>query len=136
MSVIDTLITDRTLDDVSNRTPLKCAADYVCLNRVEEACAYIADYLGVDIETKTWDMEDWRKESDMERIRGNIQALIDAYYVKTSTPSLPTQIQYTSVTEANNIEKILRDIDSMYQSMLSGVSRLSFKLNTKPLGMR
>lgn len=136
MSIIDTLITDRTPDDVTNRTPLKCAADYVCLNRVEEACAYIAEYLGVSIQTKTWNMEDWRKESDMVRIRNNIQTLIDAYYVKNSTPNLPSRIRYASVTEANNIEKILRDIDDMYRSMLSGIPRLSFKLNTKPLGMR
>lgn len=136
MSVIDTLITDRTPEDVTNRTPLKCAADHVCLNRVEEACAYIAEYLGVTIQTKTWNMEDWRKDSDMVRIRNNIKTLIDAYYVKNSTPSLPYEIRYASVTEANNIEKILMDIDDLYQNMITGMHRLSFKLNTKSIGNR
>lgn len=136
MSIIDTLITDRTSSDVINRVPLKCAADYVCLNRVEQACAYIADYLGVEIQTKEWTMEEWRKESDMIRIRNNIKKLIDAYYTKKDTPTLPGRISYSSVIEANNIEKILSDIDYIYRSKIASLNRFSFRLGTKPLGRR
>ena len=42
MSVIDELITDRTQADITGRVPGRCAADYNTLNRVEQACAYIA----------------------------------------------------------------------------------------------
>lgn len=136
MSVIDELITDRTQADVTGRVPGRCAADYNTLNRVEQACAYIADYLGVKIETKTWQMQEWRTASEMQRIRNNIQTLKDAYFVRASTPQLPTAINYTSVTEANHIEQILADIDYMHESMLSGLNRFSFKLGTRQLGNR
>ena len=136
MSVIDTLITDRTQADVINRTPLKCAADYVCLNRVEQACAYIAENLGVSIQTKTWNMEEWRKESEMTRIRNNIDTLINAFYVKSTTPNLTARIWYETVKEANDIETILRDIDDLYNSMIGGKNRLSFRLGSKTLGVR
>lgn len=136
MNVIDTLITDRTQADVINRTPLKCAADYVCLNRVEQACAYIAENLGVSIQTKTWNMEEWRKESEMTRIRNNIDTLINAFYVKSTTPNLTARIRYETVKEANDIETILRDIDDLYNSMIGGKNRLSFRLGSKTLGVR
>ena len=136
MSVIDELITDRTQADVTGRVPGRCAADYNTLNRVEQACAYIAAYLGIDIETKTWQMQDWRTTSEMQRIRDNIQTLKDAYFVKSSTPQLPPTINYTSVTEANNIEQILADIDYMHESMLSGLNHFGFKLGTRQLGNR
>lgn len=136
MSVIDTLITDRTQSDVINRTPLKCAADYICLNRVEQACAYIADYLGVSISTKTWKPQDFRTTTEMKRIRNNIQLLMDSYFVKDTTPDLPTVIQYTSPEEANNIEQILKDIDEIHSSKVWGQRRLAFKLGTKPYGTR
>lgn len=136
MSIIDTLITDRTQADVTNRTPLKCAADYVCLNRVEQACAYIANNLGVSIQTKTWNMEDWRKESDMVRIRNNIDTLINAFYVKSTTPNLTARIRYETVKEANDIETILGDINELYNSMIAGKNHLSFRLGSKALGMR
>lgn len=136
MSVIDDLIIDRTQADIAGRVPGRCAADCNTLNRVEEACAYIAGYLRVTIETKTWNMDEWRTESQMQRIRNNIQALKDAYFVKSTTPMLPTTIQYTSFTEANNIEQILKDIDDIHESKLAGLNRLSFKLGSKPIGMR
>ena len=136
MSVIDELITDRTQADVTGRVPGRCAADYNTLNRVEQACAYIAAYLRIDIETKTWQMQDWRTTSEMQRIRDNIQTLKDAYFVKSSTPQLPQTINYTSITEANNIEQILADIDYMHESMLSGLTHFDFKLGTRQLGNR
>ena len=44
MSVFETLITDRTADDVTNRTEKGCIA-YTDLNRVETACRDLADIL-------------------------------------------------------------------------------------------
>ena len=73
MSVFETLITDRTAEDVTNRTVKGCIA-YTDLNRVETACRDLAGILLVDINTKTdWTMRDFRTDSDMQRIRGNIQ---------------------------------------------------------------
>lgn len=136
MSVFDELITDRTSEDVTNRTA-KGSISYVDLNRVETACKELGEILLVDLVTKTdWTMRDFRTDSDMHRIRGNIQALRDAYFTKPTTPETPQRIEYQSVTEANNIEQILADIYEMYQSSMSGARRLAFRLGTRPIGDR
>lgn len=136
MSVFDELITDRTRIDVINRTPKGFIA-YTDLNRVEEACAELAEHLGVDINTKTdWAMSDFRTDSDMDRIRGNINKLRGSFYVLPTTPPTPTKIRYQDVTEANNIEQILLDMYTLWESTQQGTHRLSFKLGTKQLGDR
>lgn len=136
MSVFDELITDRTLEDVANRTA-KGSISYVDLNRVETACKELGEILLVDIVTKTdWTMRDFRKDSDMQRIRGNIQKLRDAYFVKPTTPATPQRIEYQTVAEANSIEQILADIHAMYLSSLSGAHRLAFRLGARSIGDR
>ena len=135
MSVIDTLIFDRKNSDIINKTP-KAYIDYVDLNRVEQACAYVASLLNVSIQTKTWTMSDFRTDTEMTRLRNNIELLKSSFYAVPGTPELPSKITYTSITQANSIEKILYDIDSMYQSILSGKQRLVFKLGATALGNR
>ena len=136
MSVFDELITDRTAEDVTNRTA-KGSISYVDLNRVETACKELGEILLVGIVTKTdWMMRDFRKDSDMQRIQQNIQKLRDAYFVKPSTPATPRRIEYQTVAEANSIEQILEDIHAMYLSSLSGANRLAFRLGTRSIGDR
>lgn len=136
MSVFETLITDRTVQDVTNRTAKGCIA-YTDLNRVETACRELADILLVDIETKTnWGIRDFRTDSDMQRIRSNIEKLRNAYFVKPTTPATPRRIEYQSISEANNIEQILADIYEMYESSLRGARRLAFRIGTRPIGDR
>lgn len=136
MSVFDELITDRTSEDVTNRTT-KGSISYVDLNRVETACKELGEILLVDLVTKTdWTMRDFRKDSDMQRIRGNIQKLRDAYFVKPTTPATPQRIEYQTVAEANSIEQILADIHAMYLSSLSGAHRLAFRLGARSIGDR
>lgn len=134
-TVLDTLITDRTTEDLAADLD-KVYADYICLNRVEEACAFLAQCLGVDIQTKTWKMEDFRTDTEMERLLGNIKKLREAYYVKNSTPATPKKITYTSIYQANDIEQILKDLGEVYDSMVSGQKRLSFRLGSASLGNR
>ena len=88
-TVLDTLITDRTAADLAADLD-KVYADYICLNRVEEACALLAERLGVIIQTKEWKMEDFRTDTEMTRLLSNIKALRSAYYVKASTCLLYT----------------------------------------------
>lgn len=136
MSVFETLVTDRTAQDVANRTAKGCIA-YTDLNRVETACRELADILLVNIETKVdWGMRDFRTDSDMQRIRSNIEKLRNAYFVKSTTPATPRRIEYQSITEANNIEQILADIYTMYKSSLRGARRLTFRIGTRPIGDR
>jgi hypothetical protein len=132
---LESLITDRTEADLSNDTD-KAYIDYIDLNRVEEACALLAERLGVEIRIKNWTMEDFRTESEMTRLLSNITTLRATYYAKSNTPDTPTRITYNNIYQANDIEQILKDLGDMYDSMISGKTRLSFKLGIKMLGNR
>lgn len=134
-NILNTLIFDRTVDDLINDTD-KAYISYVDLNRVEEACKHLADLFGVSISTKVWVMEDFRTESEMDRMLDNINKLRVAYYTKISTPQTPARITYDSIYQANDIERILRDLGDMYESALSGQQRLSFSLGRKSIGNR
>lgn len=134
-TVLDTLITDRTAMDLANDTDRAYIA-YTDLNRVEDACALLAGRLGVTIQTKVWNIEDFRTDTDMARIRSNIKKLRAAYYTKSSTPATPVKITYSSIYQANDIERILKDLGEMYDSMVSGQQRLAFKVGRKMIGNR
>ena len=97
---MDRLIFDRTNEDViyakehqNSNEFLKGAYNYTDLNRIEEWCQFLAEKLTeysypVTITTKTnWTMADFPTEAQMNRIRGNIKALKDAYYSFTNLPN-------------------------------------------------
>lgn len=134
-TVLETLITDRTADDLANDTDRAYIA-YTDLNRVEDACALLAGRLGVTIQTKAWRMEDFRTDTEMSRLLGNIKTLRAAYYTKGCTPATPVKITYSSIYQANDIEQILKDLGDMYNSMVSGQHRLTFKLGMRAIGNR
>jgi hypothetical protein len=135
VSVIDTLIFDRVNRDLVDDTD-KAYISYMDLNRIEQACQYVANELEVNVVTKTWAITEFRTDADMNRIKNNITILKNAYYNRPNTPVVPSVINFISIYQANNIEKILFDIDYMIQSVTSGLQRLSFKLGTKLLGNR
>lgn len=134
-TVLDTLITDRTADDLVNDTD-KAYIAYTDLNRVEGACELLAGRLGVTIQTKVWNIEDFRTDTEMTRLLGNIKKLRAAYYTKGCTPTTPVKITYSSIYQANDIEQILKDLGDMYNSMVSGQHRLTFKLGMRAIGNR
>lgn len=134
-TVLETLITDRTADDLANDTDRAYIA-YTDLNRVEEACALLAGRLGVTIQAKAWKMEDFRTDTEMSKLLNNIKTLRAAYYTKASTPAIPAKITYESIYQANDIEQILKDLGDMYDSMVSGQQRLAFRLGMRAIGNR
>ena len=134
-TILNTLIFDRTVDDLINDTD-KAYIAYTDLNRVEEACKQLANLFGISINTKVWSIEDFRTESDMNRLLENIKKVREVYYTKISTPQTPVKITYDSIYQANDIEKILKDLGDMYESTLSGQQRLSFSLGKKNIGNR
>ena len=134
-TVLDTLITDRTADDLANDTDRAYIA-YTDLNRVEGACVLLAGLLHVDIRTKVWGMEDFRTDTEMARLLDNIRKLRAAYYTKNNTPATPVKITYSSIYQANDIEQILKDLGDMYDSMVSGQQRLAFRLGMRGIGNR
>ena len=132
------LITDRTQTDVdrakqlaakgwNNLTDdekhewssgLKGAYNYTDLNRVEQAVAELADDLGLVLATKTdWTERDIPTQTDISRYLANIRAIRAVGAPKASTPSTPTKMSKMTYSLANNIEKILSDIQETSAAM-------------------
>ena len=118
MSIIDTLVTDRTQADVDARND-KGTYNASDLNRVGAAMNYVADRLlaaGYDphISPKTdWAETDCPSSSAMSRYLSGLAELRGQFAQAASTPSVPSDIEWLSWREANDIEKILEDVDSL-----------------------
>lgn len=113
---INSLITDRTQADVGNGTK-KGSYNATDLNRVGNAMNYVASRLVargfiVSINPKTdWKEQDWPTPSTMERYLADLEELRGKLALMESTPSVPEDVERLTYVEANNIEKILVDID-------------------------
>lgn len=116
---MEKLIYDRTKLDIINLTS-KGHYNYIDLNRIESWCQYLAERLTsysytVSILTKTnWTMLDFPTQSEMERIRQNINTLKQAYF---SFTQIPGNLEYMTWEKANDIEKILNEIDYILRHM-------------------
>ena len=133
MSVIDTLITDRTEADVTigNAKGTYNASD---LNRVGAAMNYVADRLkaqGYDphISPKTdWKDDDWVDPAAQAVYLGDLAELRKQFTMLESTPEVPPRILATAINSgdgltyvwANNIEQILMDIDVLLTNIAAG----------------
>ena len=131
------LITDRTQRDVERwrllhskgydaltdaekaewQTAMKGAYNYVDMNRVESAVAFVANRLSelgyfISPEIKaTWNVTDHPTKADMNRYFGNIALLRAVLPLYQTTPKAPTTSKKMDYLVANDIEKILADID-------------------------
>ena len=133
MSVIDTLITDRTEADVTigNAKGTYNASD---LNRVGAAMNYVADRLkaqGYDphISPKTdWKDDDWVDPASQAVYLGDLAELRKQFTLYETTPEVPPRILATAInsndgltyTWANDIEQILMDIDTLLTNIAAG----------------
>ena len=96
------------------------------LNRVEAQTHYVEtllqvySYFNSKLNCKQdWEMSDFPTESEMRRYLDNIKQLMDVYYLKTSTPRLPPDMDDLTIEEANAIEKILYDMQILIENMAS-----------------
>lgn len=147
MSIIDTLITDRTQADVDRvrilaalwvtlpdgtlqwtgtadelteyMAGLKGSYNASDLNRVEGAVTYVAQRLkefGYQITVqagRTWTVTDEPTSAMVQPILSNVAALRAALAVPAGTPHVPPDMETMTYQEANDIEKILADIDHL-----------------------
>lgn len=136
------MITDRTGTDVTTAATLRTkiqsgqsltdsektafergACTITMINRVENAQKSLSDLLNkykytVNISNKTnWTNGEIFNNANYMRLLQNLRALRNAFYTYNTTPNTPTYIY--GYEEANNIEKILVDINSMIESMES-----------------
>lgn len=110
------LVTDRTAADVTagNAKGTYNASD---LNRVGAAMNYVADRLTAQgyapvISPKTdWTDSDWFTPSAAQLYLSDLAELRRQFAMIQTTPNVPDDMERLTYTEANNIEKILEDID-------------------------
>ena len=122
MSIIDTLVTDRTASDVAagNDKGTYNASD---LNRVGQAVSYIADLLtgygySVQVSPKTdWAIGDIPYPAQLQQYLSDVAALRAVLELLPTTPEVPADMEGLTVQEANDIEKILVDIDALLSIM-------------------
>lgn len=131
------LITDRTERDVERwrllhskgwsamtqeereewQTALKGAYNHVDMNRVEGAVEFIAQrlaelghYVAPELK-KTWAINDHPTKADMDRYFGNVALLRSVLPMYPTTPLPPTTQKKLDYLVANDIERILSDVD-------------------------
>lgn len=113
-----TLITDRTAEDVANKTA-KGFYNASDLNRVGAAVQYVAERFAaqgytVAVRPKTdWLASDIPTASELETYRQNIATLRALLAVTPTTPEAPDSMAGLTYTEANSIERILLDLDTL-----------------------
>ena len=140
---IDNLIFDRVQADIDNLTS-KAFIAYADLNRVEAAISWTSKALNKYGYKNSkyrnckmnWKPEDRRTDSEMERIRLNVSALRAVYFTPSSTPMTPQKITYTSIYQANAIEKIIYDLGKLVEVSVPGQQHFSFRLGSRALGNR
>lgn len=151
MSVIDSLITDRTSTDVSRvhvlnakwiqnaegipvwtgtieelaewNAGLKGAYNDVDLNRVGAAVVYLAGELNsigfnLQLVPKTnWTGEDVPAEAQMDDYLHQIATIRAALVPFPDTSAVPDDMAYLTHQEANDIEQILRDVETLINNL-------------------
>lgn len=122
MSIMDTLITDRTQADVDARND-KGTYNASDMNRVGAAVAYVAGRLlecgtSVDVSPKQdWSESDTPTASQLELYRSDVASLRDALAAMPTTPQAPTTIENLTWGKANDLEKILQDTDVLISNL-------------------
>lgn len=119
---INTLVTDRTAADVAAGTD-KGYYNATDLNRVGEAVAHIAERFtgygyAVTVNPKAdWSESDTPTASQMETYRLNIASLRAVIAVMAATPETPERMRALDYVKANDIERILQDLDTLITNM-------------------
>lgn len=153
MSIIDTLVTDRTLADYQLWQSLKAlgwsgmssaqqaqwsagmkgAYNATDLNRVTEAMEYLAgafEGLGYPVPGYTglgitWTTENIPSPAQMSQYLANVQALMDVLATVQYTVDLPQSMAFLTYVGANNIEQILFEINAYLEAMQAVFLRAS-----------
>lgn len=104
---------------------LKGAYNATDLNRVGSAVQYVAGRLNdigyaIDVAPKTdWVIQDIPTQVQMERYLDDVGTIRSAIMVLPDTPPLPDDMEYLTYIEANNIERILWDVNLLINNMIA-----------------
>lgn len=120
------LVTDRTAADVAAQNA-KGTYNAIDLIRVGEAVQYLADILDglgyvCPVSAKLdWKETDWPTPSDMERYLLDVSTLRGLLTQMETTPDVPNSMEKLTHWTANDIEKILMDIDDTLTRLQSSM---------------
>lgn len=95
------------------------------LNRIENKTAELKilfddiGYFAGSVNVKAWEYSQIFGIEDFERILANLNVLRRAYYIYKNTPNIPSARYHFQ--NINDIEKILFDLETMYEDMKSCV---------------
>lgn len=115
-------VTDRTDADVRNKTD-KGFYNHTDLNRVGHNTDHLAGLLNgygyaVTVNPKTnWKQKDIPRQTDMTLYLADLNALKSAFYGTTELPGAMDNLNYE---DANNIEKLLLEIEEYINRMIVG----------------
>ena len=117
------LIIDRTLNDVMQNNA-KGNYNISDLNRIKKWQIYLKDiinekgyYVSPLVIHDDWVITDLPHQSEINDIKNNITKLRNGYFVLRTTPQTPsTERDYITYSDANDIEKIFRDIEFLVNS--------------------
>ena len=146
MSIIDTLITDRTQADVialqnllrkakaeglteEERTlwmeaNLRGSYNYTDLNRVSEAVVYLQGklielgYAVPPIGGGQWNAVSPVIEAELNGLLADVATIRAVLPVPASTPVPPTSINFLTIGKANDIETVLATVDKVINTMV------------------
>lgn len=112
---LDPLITDRTSQDVAQRTQ-KGFYNVSDVTRVNSYIEYLSDVLDLNLTVKNFSLGQILTREDFDDILDNVNTIRAAWYVSHETPQTPIAVNW-DYTKANNLEKILYSLDEFYQSV-------------------
>lgn len=124
------LITDRTATDVASGTR-KGRYNATDLIRVGEAMLYAQNLLvqsgfSVSIDPKLdWNLDDVPTQAQMERYLTDLRTLRSAMDLIASTPQVPDGMSGLTISRANDIETIIKNIEYTVDHVFAGLFRLS-----------
>lgn len=118
------LIYDRTLSDVTSRRA-KGNYNVSDFKRIQDWQIYIKEKLnemGYYVPAlwihEEWDIDYLPRLSEINKIKNNLQILKDSFYDIPNTPEVPSQSRNAiNFGEANDIEKIMVDMDLLIQKI-------------------
>mgnify|MGYP006973116660 CR=1 FL=1 len=100
------------------------------LNRIEGNIAYLAEQLRSygyivileSIKTDWNEQSTWPKSSEFDRIRRNVSAIREAYYIMQGSPEMDWTTKF-DWNDANNLERNLLNINTLIGYMTEGFRR-------------
>ena len=128
--MLDNLIFDRTQNDVNYALQLRDAGVNVLgdlkgvynisdRNRVGAAMEYVygllrgmAYYISITAKTD-WQLTDFATPALNEQMRGGIERMKNTFVVFPDTPDIPATLDMITFEDANALEKILFDLETM-----------------------